>query len=247
MRVVRSPSAFGFSMINVIFEDAIDLYFARTRVLERLNCIQKLLPEGVVPPLGPDATGVGHVFWYTSKAPVTTSGSCGRSRTGSSATSSTRCRAWPRSRRRRLRPAVPGRRGSEPAARYASRSPRSSTPSGARTTTSAATSSRRTDMVIVRGLGLDQSSRATSRRSSSAPTSGTPIYVGAGRHGAASATPSGAASSSRTGREAVGGMVVARYGENTKRRHRAGQGADRRLQPGLPAGVAYVPSTTGRA
>jgi Cu(I)/Ag(I) efflux system membrane protein CusA/SilA len=65
VRVVRASSAFGFSMINVIFEDNIDLYFARTRVLERLNLVTKQLPEGVVPTLGPDATGVGQVFWYT--------------------------------------------------------------------------------------------------------------------------------------------------------------------------------------
>jgi Cu(I)/Ag(I) efflux system membrane protein CusA/SilA len=52
-------------MINVIFEDSVDLYFARTRVLERLNLLAKSLPSGVVPTLGPDATGVGHVFWYT--------------------------------------------------------------------------------------------------------------------------------------------------------------------------------------
>ncbi len=65
VRVVRSSSAFGFSMINVIFEDAVDLYFARSRVLERLNLVTRSLPAGVVPTLGPDATGVGHVFWYT--------------------------------------------------------------------------------------------------------------------------------------------------------------------------------------
>jgi Cu(I)/Ag(I) efflux system membrane protein CusA/SilA len=65
VRVVRSSSAFGFSMINVIFEDTVDIYFARTRVLERLNLVGKSLPPGVVPTLGPDATGVGHVFWYT--------------------------------------------------------------------------------------------------------------------------------------------------------------------------------------
>jgi len=65
VRVVRSSSAFGFSMINVIFEAAVDLYFARSRVLERLNLLTKALPSGVVPTLGPDATGVGHVFWYT--------------------------------------------------------------------------------------------------------------------------------------------------------------------------------------
>jgi len=65
VKVVRSSSAFGFSMIFVIFEDDVDLYFARTRVLERLNLVSKQLPPGVVPTLGPDATGVGHVFWYT--------------------------------------------------------------------------------------------------------------------------------------------------------------------------------------
>src|SRR5437016_5818961 len=52
-------------MINVIFEDNVDLYWARTRVLERLNLVTKQLPAGVTPTLGPDATGVGQVFWYT--------------------------------------------------------------------------------------------------------------------------------------------------------------------------------------
>ena len=65
VRVVRANSAFGFSMINVIFEDDVELYWARTRVLERLNLATKQLPEGVTATLGPDATGVGQVFWYT--------------------------------------------------------------------------------------------------------------------------------------------------------------------------------------
>ena len=65
VRVVRASSAFSFSMINVIFEDTVDLYWARTRVLERLNLVTKQLPEGVIPTLGPDATGVGQIFWYT--------------------------------------------------------------------------------------------------------------------------------------------------------------------------------------
>src|SRR3954447_3503352 len=70
VRVVRSQSAFGFSMIYVIFEDNIDLYFARARVLERMSLITKTLPAGVTPTLGPDATGVGHVFWYTVESPT---------------------------------------------------------------------------------------------------------------------------------------------------------------------------------
>src|SRR5256886_15965354 len=69
VKTVRSSSAFGFSMINIIFDDDVDVYFARTRVLERLNLASSFLPEGVVPVLGPDATGVGQVFWYTVEGP----------------------------------------------------------------------------------------------------------------------------------------------------------------------------------
>src|SRR5216117_3634977 len=65
VRVVRSQSAFGFSMIYVVFEDNVDQYFARSRVLERLSLVASQMPEGAVPVLGPDATGVGHVLWYT--------------------------------------------------------------------------------------------------------------------------------------------------------------------------------------
>src|SRR6266850_1149196 len=70
VRVVRSQSAFGFSMIYVVFDDNIDLYFARTRVLERMSLVTRSLPAGVAPTLGPDATGVGHVFWYTVESPT---------------------------------------------------------------------------------------------------------------------------------------------------------------------------------
>jgi len=69
VRTVRSSSAFGFSMVNIIFADSIDVYFARTRVLERLDLASSFLPSGVVPTLGPDATGVGQVFWYTVDGP----------------------------------------------------------------------------------------------------------------------------------------------------------------------------------
>jgi len=69
VRTVRSSSAFGFSMVNIIFEDSIDVYFARTRVLERLSLASSFLPPGVVPTLGPDATGVGQVYWYTVEGP----------------------------------------------------------------------------------------------------------------------------------------------------------------------------------
>src|ERR687891_399978 len=56
VRVVRSQSAFGFSMVYVVFEDDVDLYFARARVLERLSLATASLPEGTRPTLGPDAT-----------------------------------------------------------------------------------------------------------------------------------------------------------------------------------------------
>jgi len=69
IKTVRSSSAFGFSMINLIFEDRVDLYFARARVLEKLNLSSGILPEGVTPVLGPDATGVGQVYWYTVDGP----------------------------------------------------------------------------------------------------------------------------------------------------------------------------------
>src|SRR5665213_3165719 len=62
---IRGTSMFGMSFIYVIFDDNVDVYWARTRVLERLNYAQRLLPEGITPSLGPDATGVGQVFWYT--------------------------------------------------------------------------------------------------------------------------------------------------------------------------------------
>lgn len=65
---VRGTSMFGMSFVYLIFEDAVDIYWARTRVLERLNYAQRLLPQGVTPTLGPDGTGVGHVFWYTLDA-----------------------------------------------------------------------------------------------------------------------------------------------------------------------------------
>lgn len=66
---IRATSMFGMSFVYVIFKDDIDIYWARTRVLERLNYAQRLLPKNVTPSLGPDGTGVGHIFWYTLDAP----------------------------------------------------------------------------------------------------------------------------------------------------------------------------------
>ncbi len=63
-KVVRGYSFFGFSMVYIIFEDGTDMYWARSRVLEYLNYVANRLPRGVVPQLGPDATGVGWVYEY---------------------------------------------------------------------------------------------------------------------------------------------------------------------------------------
>ncbi len=66
VKTVRSYSFFGFSSIYIIFEDKIDFYWSRSRVLEKLNSLPAgTLPEGVRAALGPDATGLGQVFWYT--------------------------------------------------------------------------------------------------------------------------------------------------------------------------------------
>ncbi|ALJ00923.1 efflux RND transporter permease subunit [Rufibacter tibetensis] len=69
VKYVRGVSMFGMSFIYIIFEDQADIYWARERVLERLNYANRLLPEGAIPTLGPDGTGVGHILWYTLDAP----------------------------------------------------------------------------------------------------------------------------------------------------------------------------------
>ncbi len=69
VKYVRGSSMFGMSFVYVIFNDDTDVYWARERVLERLNYAARLLPDGVTPTLGPDGTGVGHILWYTLDAP----------------------------------------------------------------------------------------------------------------------------------------------------------------------------------
>ena len=66
VKTIRSSSMFGFSSIYIIFEENIEFYWSRSRILEKLNSLPSgLLPEGVNPALGPDATGLGQIFWYT--------------------------------------------------------------------------------------------------------------------------------------------------------------------------------------
>ncbi|MFD1094136.1 efflux RND transporter permease subunit [Salegentibacter chungangensis] len=66
VKTIRSSSMFGFSSIYVIFEEDVEFYWSRSRILEKLNSLPAgLLPDGVNPSLGPDATGLGQIFWYT--------------------------------------------------------------------------------------------------------------------------------------------------------------------------------------
>ena len=68
VKAIRATSMFGMSFVYIVFEDKADVYWARSRVLERLNYAQRLLPQGITPTLGPDGTGVGHILWYTLDA-----------------------------------------------------------------------------------------------------------------------------------------------------------------------------------
>lgn len=68
VKTIRATSMFGMSFVYIVFDDKTDIYWARSRVLERLNYAQRLLPAEVTPTLGPDATGVGQVLWYTLNA-----------------------------------------------------------------------------------------------------------------------------------------------------------------------------------
>ncbi|NOX99716.1 MAG: efflux RND transporter permease subunit, partial [Verrucomicrobia bacterium] len=66
IKTIRSYSSFGFSSIYVIFKENPEFYWTRTRILEKLNSLPAgTLPEGVAPALGPDATALGQVYWYT--------------------------------------------------------------------------------------------------------------------------------------------------------------------------------------
>jgi Cu(I)/Ag(I) efflux system membrane protein CusA/SilA len=65
VKTIRSSSAFGFGMVNLIFREGVDFYWARTRVLERLNFATTDLPADAKVSLGPDVTAVGQIFWYT--------------------------------------------------------------------------------------------------------------------------------------------------------------------------------------
>src|SRR5262245_21558301 len=241
VRVVRSQSAFGFSMIYVIFEDKVDLYFARTRVLERMSLVSKALPAGVTPTLGPDATGVGHVFWYTVESPTL---SLRDLRT---------LQDW--FIRYQLN-AVPGVAEVASVGGFVQQYQVDVDPNRLRTYSlplSAVVAAVRDSnlnvggnvlesngaWLIVRGIGLIQSVDDV-RRIVVGASNGVPIYV----EQVANVQLGNAfrvASLVKGTKEAVGGVVVARSGVNTKAVIDAVKARMAQIVPGLPAGVTIVP------
>ncbi|MDX1924881.1 MAG: efflux RND transporter permease subunit [Pirellulaceae bacterium] len=65
VKSIRATSEFGFSMLNIIFDDGVEFYFARQRILEKLSVAKSILPADVAPYLAPDTTALGQIFWYT--------------------------------------------------------------------------------------------------------------------------------------------------------------------------------------
>ncbi len=241
VRVVRSQSAFGFSMINVIFEDNVDLYFARTRVLERLTLVAGSLPGEARPMLGPDATGVGQIFWYTIE---------------SDRHSLIELRSIQDWFVRYQLNAVPGvaevgsvggwvqqyqidvdpnrlRAYDLPMSDVVTAVERSNNNVGGNVIEAGGA------WTVVRGLGLLESTEDLAGIAI-AHRNGTPIYL----RNVANVTIGGAfrqGALDKNGREAVGGVVVARYGVDTIS---VIEGVKRRieeLKTGLPEGVRVVP------
>src|SRR5205085_7986685 len=241
VRTVRASSAFSFSMINIIFEDNVELYWARTRVLERLNLVARQLPQGVTPTLGPDATGVGQIFWYTVESDQM---SLRDLRT---------LQDW--FVRYQLN-SVPGVSEVASVGGYVQQYQVDVDPNKLRsynlplsTVVEAVERSNSNvggnvleqsgQWTVVRGLGLIESVDDVANIVISA-SNGTPIYV---RNVAdvklGNAFRTGALD--HNGREAVGGVVVARYGVNTLDVIQAVKEKINSIQAGLPQGVSIVP------
>jgi copper/silver efflux system protein len=241
VRVVRASSAFSFSMVNVIFEDDVELYWARTRILERLNLVSAQLPEGVTPTLGPDATGVGQVFWYTLE---------------SDRHSLRDLRSLQDWFVRYQLNSVPGvaevasvggyvqqyqvdvdpnklRAYGLPLSAVVEAVGRSNSNVGGNVVEQAG------QWAVVRGIGLIEST-ADVENVVLGSQNGTPVYV---KHVATvklgNAFRTGALD--RNGAEAVGGVVVARYGVNVLEVIESVKRKLEELKPGLPEGVRVVP------
>ncbi|MGB7070662.1 MAG: CusA/CzcA family heavy metal efflux RND transporter [Pyrinomonadaceae bacterium] len=241
VRVVRANSAFSFSMINIIFEDNVDLYWARTRVLERLNLVSKQLPDGVVPTLGPDATGVGQIFWYTLESD------------DMNLRDLRTVQDW--FVRYQLN-SVPGVAEVASVGGYVQQYQIDIDPNKLRgvnipISTVVESVQRSNNNVggnvveqggqwaVVRGIGLIESI-ADVENIMIGSSNGTPIYVkNVAEVKLGNAFRTG--SLDKNGKEATGGVVIARYGVNTLEVIDAIKQKIEALQPGLPAGVRIVP------
>ena len=243
VKTVRASSMFGFSFLTVIFRDDVDNYFARTRVLERLNSLGELLPAGTVARLGPDATGLGWIYQYYLKD------DSGKQDLGS-------LRALQDTFVRYQLASVPGVAEVAGIGGFARQYQIEVSSlklkqfnvtlgevidavSASNANVGGKTLEENGAEFIVRGVGL-VTSPADLESIPITPRNGTPLHlrdvatVGIGgdfRRGALDVD----------GREVVGGIVVMRYGENA---HRVIQDVKARLAslaPGLPAGVSVAP------
>ncbi|MEZ5423515.1 MAG: CusA/CzcA family heavy metal efflux RND transporter [Pyrinomonadaceae bacterium] len=241
VRTVRASSAFGFSMINVIFEDDVELYWARTRILERLNLVSRGLPEGVTPTLGPDASGLGQIFWYTLESD------------SMSLRDLTTLQDW--FVRYQLN-SVPGisevatvggyvqqyqidvdpnrlRAVNIPLSKVVEAVERSNNNVGGNVVEQAG------EWTVVRGLGL-VGSVADVENIVIGADNGTPIFVrNVGEVKLGNAFRTG--SLDKNGKEAVGGVVVMRYGISALDAIDAVKQKIAEIEPGLPEGVRLVP------
>lgn len=241
VRVVRASSAFSFSMINVIFEDDVELYWARTRVLERLNLVTSQLPQGVTPTLGPDATGVGQIFWYTLE---------------SDRHSLRDLRALQDWFVRYQLNSVPGVAEVASVGGYVQQYQVDVDPNKLRayglplsSVVEAVERSNRNvggnvveqagQWAVVRGIGLIESTTDVENIVLGA-RNGTPVYVrNVAEVKLGSSFRTGALD--KNGAEAVGGVVVARYGVNVLEVIESVKRKLEELKPGLPEGVRVVP------
>jgi Cu(I)/Ag(I) efflux system membrane protein CusA/SilA len=243
VKAVRSSSEFNFSMINIIFEDHIDFYFARERVLERLTLASTFLPPGVVPYLAPDATALGQIFWYTVEGEGQDLG---------------RLRAIQDWYVRYQLNSVPGVAQVASAGGFPIEYQVDVDPNKLRAYNvtlgellSAVTRSnsavggkviqKGNAEYIVRGVGWIENTRDIEKIVVKAdPERGTPICVS--NLGTVSlGTEFRRSALEKNGNEAVGAVVMMRYGENPLEVTRRIKNKIQELQPGLPKGVRIVP------
>ncbi|MBX7062686.1 MAG: CusA/CzcA family heavy metal efflux RND transporter [Pyrinomonadaceae bacterium] len=241
VRTVRASSAFSFSMINVIFEDDVELYWARTRILERLNLVSRDLPEGVTPTLGPDASGLGQIYWYTLESDTM------------SLRDLTTLQDWFVRYQLNSTPGISEvatvggfvqqyqidvdpnrlRAFNIPLSKVVESVERSNNNVGGNVIEQAG------EWTVVRGLGLVESVTDVENIVIGADN-GTPIYVrniGEVKLGNAFRT----GSLDKNGKEAVGGVVIMRYGVSALEAIDAVKKKIDEITPGLPEGVRLVP------